>query len=138
MGKLVYTQGSFDVFHAGHVNFLRRCANLGELLVALLTDEAYQVYRGYKSINSFDDRYKVISECKSVKRIVPSDNRKTKQEIEKYKPDIVAVSTDWVLPKRNIYKQYHMEPEELDNILVHIPHTQGISSTYVKEKIKEG
>jgi len=46
MGLIVYTGGTFDLFHANHVRFLRRCAELGSVTVSLNTDEFIQAYKG--------------------------------------------------------------------------------------------
>jgi len=43
---LIYTGGTFDLFHAGHVEFLRRCSDLGRVLVSLNTDEFIEEYKG--------------------------------------------------------------------------------------------
>ena len=103
MGKIVYTQGSFDVFHYGHVNFLKRCSKLGAVRVALLTDESFEAYRGYSPVYSFGQRYQVLWSCKYVDTVVSSDNRETKKEIAACNADIVAIGTDWV--KKDLYKQ---------------------------------
>ena len=50
MGLTVYTGGTFDLLHAGHVKFLRRCAEFGRVVVALNTDEFVEQYKGRKPI----------------------------------------------------------------------------------------
>ena len=47
MGLTVYTGGTFDLFHSGHVQFLRRCADLGRVVVSLNTDEFVKSYKPY-------------------------------------------------------------------------------------------
>jgi glycerol-3-phosphate cytidylyltransferase len=43
---VVYTGGTFDLFHSGHVNLLRRCSEIGTVVVSLNTDEFIEKYKG--------------------------------------------------------------------------------------------
>lgn len=135
MGKIVLTQGSFDVFHAGHVNFLERCAKFGELYVGLLTDESYSNYRNHPPINTWDYRAKVLVGTKYVEKVFPTTPTSMREDIEKYIPDVIAIGTDWIT--KDIYKQWGVTPKMIDDKLIYIPYTQGISSTDVKNKIKK-
>ena len=62
-GLVVYTGGTFDLFHAGHVNFLKRCkeiaGELGSVVVSLNTDEFIKEYKGKPPVVSFSDRMAV-------------------------------------------------------------------------------
>ena len=131
----VYTQGSYDIFHAGHVNFLRRSAKFGEVIVGLLSDESFEEYRGHPPINCFEDRKYVLEACMYVSEVVQTDNTQTEADIVYIEPDVITIGTDWA--KKNIYKQWGVEPEEIDDRLVYIPYTRGISTTEIKRKINE-
>ena len=61
MGLTVYTGGTFDLPHSGHVNFLKKCAQLGDVYVALNTDEFIEQYKGKPLVMSFDEWLEVIS-----------------------------------------------------------------------------
>jgi len=54
---VVYTGGTFDLFHAGHSRFLARCAQLGDVVVSLNTDEFIEEYKGKPPIISFICNY---------------------------------------------------------------------------------
>lgn len=134
--KEIYTQGSFDLFHRGHVKLLKSCATLGEVTVSLLSDHAYETYRGYAPAIPFVDRKAVLESCRYVKHVFEGDNTKTAEELERIKPDIVVVGSDWA--KKDIYKQWGVSQEWLDEreiLLVYFPYTEGISSTDIKKRL---
>lgn len=133
----IYTQGSFDVLHAGHINFLRQCAFFGNVTVALLTDQAYRNYRGYDPVVPFEQRRTLLESVKFVTGVIESVPERTKGEILTVRPSIVAVGSDWA--SKNIYKQYELSQEWLDHEriqLIFLPYTAGVSSTDIKERCK--
>jgi cytidyltransferase-like protein len=70
--KIVYTQGVFDLFHSGHVDFLEKCktcAENGFLVVGILTDEeVYRVYGSYPVTNTYERALALLS-CKFVDQV---------------------------------------------------------------------
>ena len=132
--KVVYTQRSYDIFHSGHVNFLKRSSKFGDVIVGLLSDVSFGRYRGYSPINKFEDRKKVLESCKYVSKVIETDNNETKGDIMVYAPDVITIGTDWT--QRSIYKQWGVPPALIDDELVYIPYTPGISTTSIKEKIR--
>lgn len=143
MGLKIYTGGTFDLIHSGHVNFLRRCAELGEVTIALNTDEFIQQYKGKSPIMTYDERFAVLSEFNSVKNIFPNvggaDSKETIEHIRNVAhihPDIIAIGSDWA--RKDYYKQMGFTQNWLDeqNInLMYIPYTMGISTTELKKRI---
>lgn len=131
----VYTQGSYDIFHAGHVNFLRRCAKFGEVTVALLTDRSFLEYRGHPPINKYEDRKAVLEACEYVDNVRQVSHKLTGLDFKELKPDIIAIGTDWAV--KDIYKQWGVSPGDIDERLIYIPYTKGISSTEIKRRIYE-
>jgi len=133
--SIIYTQGTFDLFHVGHLNLLKRCSVLGTVIVSLLTDEAIEKYRGKPPIITYEDREDLLMACKYVDAVIPLDDvAKTQNQIRASRPEFVVLGSDWA--KKDIYKQYQMSREELDPLLIFFPYTQGISSTLIKEKVK--
>ena len=133
---MIYIQGTFDLFHTGHINLLKRCSELDSVFVSLLTDEAILKYRGKPPIIKYEDRAAVLLSCRYVDRVIPiNDVANTKEQIGLLNPDYIAVGTDWA--KKDIYKQYGMTREELDSLLIFFPYTKHISSTSIKKKIHD-
>jgi len=135
--KTVYTGGTFDLFHSGHVNFLRQCAILGKVVVSLNTDEFIREYKGNFPVVDYNGRRDTLLGCRYVSRVVPNTGGKdSKPAIVKVLPDIIAIGTDWL--GKDYYKQMSFTQAWLDerNIcLVYIPYTVGISTTLIKKKL---
>ena len=141
MGLKIYTGGTFDLFHAGHVNFLKRCHQIaglsGMVTISLNTDEFIYEYKKKKPILNYEQRYEVLLSCKYVDFVIPNfGGQDSKPAIEECRPDIIAIGSDWA--RKNYYEQMQFDQDWLDerNIsLIYIPYTKGISSTLIKEKI---
>lgn len=137
MRPVVYTGGTFDLYHAGHARFLARCAELGEVTVSLNTDEFIEQYKGKPPVISFADRAEVLLASRSVSHVVPNTGgADSRWAIEFVMPDIIAIGTDWA--RRDYYKQMGFDQDWLDDrgiALIYIPYTRGISSTAVKERV---
>ena len=137
MGLKVYTGGTFDLFHAGHVNFLRECSRFGSVTVALNTDEFIQAYKGKPPVMSYQERAEVLLACRYVDDVVPNfDGADSKTAIDWVAPDVVIVGSDWAV--RDYYAQMGFTQSWLDQrgiSLCYIPYTQGISSTDIKARI---
>lgn len=134
--QVIYTGGTFDLFHAGHVNFLKRCQELGEVWVSLNTDEFIEEYKGKPPICSYEERRQVLLACKYVDHVVPNlggaDSRITIDSID---PNIIAIGTDWA--RKDYYKQMSFDQDWLDErdiALIYIPYTSGISTTDLKAR----
>lgn len=138
MGLKVYTGGTFDVFHAGHVNFLRRCSELGSVIVSLNTDDFIAQYKGKYPWMTFSERKAVLEACRWVDEVIPNRfGMDSKPTIEEVNPDIIAIGSDWA--KKDYYKQMQFTQDWLDSkdiSLLYIPYTQGISSTELKERAR--
>jgi glycerol-3-phosphate cytidylyltransferase len=137
MGLKVYTGGTFDLIHSGHVNFLRRCAEIGTVTVALNTDEFIASYKGKPPVMSYDERLEILSEFLSVTNIVPNSNgADSRQTILDVAPDIIAIGSDWA--RKDYYKQMGFGQDWLDEhdiSLMYIPYTKGISTTELKRRM---
>ena len=137
---IVYTQGSYDIVHSGHINILKKCRKLagpdGRVIVALVTDKAYRKYRGFKPAKPYSERKAVLESFTYVDEVIPIDNTKTYRQLRKIKPDWAVLGSDWV--SKNIYRQWHVPQKYVDEFLIFVPYTTKISSTIIKERIKHG
>jgi glycerol-3-phosphate cytidylyltransferase len=135
---VVYTGGTFDLLHAGHTSFLRRCSELADtVVVSLNTDEFIEEYKGKPPVISYADRRDVLLACRYVDDVIPNlGGADSKPAIEGVMPDIIAIGTDWA--RRDYYAQMGFDQDWLDErgiALIYIPYTQGISSTAIKERM---
>ena len=96
MGKVVYTGGTFDLFHAGHIKFLKACRRIagdeGYVLVALNTDEFIEAYKGKPPVMTYEERKTVLLACKYVNSVVANlSGADSKPTIMTYEPDFIVI-----------------------------------------------
>lgn len=138
MGLRIYTGGTFDLLHSGHVAFLDRCAEMGEVIVSLNTDEFIQEYKGKPPVMSYEEREAVLRGLRSVYDVVPNvGGADSRISIDIESPDIIAIGSDWA--RKDYYKQMMFDQDWLDErgiALMYIPYTKGISTTAIKGRMK--
>jgi glycerol-3-phosphate cytidylyltransferase len=139
---IVYTGGTFDLFHSGHVNLLKRCKDIagsnGKVIVSLNQNEFIKKYKGKAAVCSDTERRAVLMSCRYVDGVVfnvgGSDSRVA---IELVNPDYIVIGSDWA--NKDYYSQMNFTQEWLDerNIgLIYIPYSKDISSSQIKNRIK--
>lgn len=137
MGLKVYTGGTFDLFHAGHVKFLERCRQFGKVTVALNTDEFIEAYKGKPPVMSYQERAEVLLACRFVHDVVPNfDGADSRTAIEWVEPDLIVIGSDWAV--RDYHAQMGFDQAWLDERgigLCYLPYTKGVSSTDIKARI---
>ena len=135
----IYTGGTFDCFHLGHVEFLRRCDELGEVTVALNTDDFIKRFKGKPPVMNYIERREVLKACRYVSRVVTNQRGENSgPTIEAIYPDFIVVGTDWL--SKNYLEQLGIDEEFLWEFgigLVFIPYTRDISTTEIIRRIKE-
>ena len=138
MGLKVYTGGTFDLLHSGHVNFLRRCSEIGEVTVALNTDEFIAAYKGRTPVMTYQEREAVLLGLRYVSNVVPNvGGADSRISIDLVSPDFIVIGSDWA--KKDYYKQMMFDQDWLDArgiALCYIPYTPGISTTNIKGRLK--
>ena len=137
--RKVYTGGTFDLFHRGHVNFLRQCKEVGDhVTVSLNTDEFIYRYKGEYPIISYEERKEVLLSCRYVDRVIPNtEGEDSKPTILDVNPKFIVIGSDWA--KKDYYKQMNFTQQWLDDngyVLIYIPYTNSISTSLIKEKLK--
>ena len=131
-------EAHFDLFHSGHVELLRRCAEFGSVTVALNTDEFIESYKKRKPVISYEERKTVLLGCRWVDSVVPnlggSDSRIS---IDLVKPDLIVIGSDWA--RRDYHTQMGFDQDWLDERgigLCYVPYTAGISTTAIKARLR--
>lgn len=134
---IVYTGGTFDLFHSGHVSFLSKISKFGKVVVSLNTDDFVLSYKGKLPICSYSERKLVLENSINVHKVVENIGGKdSKQSIEEVKPNIIAIGSDWA--EKDYYKQMGFSQSWLDErniILMYVPYTKGVSTTEIKSRI---
>lgn len=118
------TYGTFDLFHIGHLNLLKRIKDLcSNLIVGVSTDE-FNALKGKKTVISYYDRSKIVSAIKYVDKVIPEHSWEQKLfDVEKYNVDCFVIGDDWK-------GQFDFLKEKCD--VLYLPRTPDISSTKLK------
>ncbi|MGK0498723.1 MAG: D-beta-D-heptose 7-phosphate kinase/D-beta-D-heptose 1-phosphate adenosyltransferase [Oceanicoccus sp.] len=95
--KVVFTNGCFDIIHAGHVGYLEQARELGDrLIVAINSDESVVRLKGPgRPINPVDRRMAVLAGLESVDWVVSFDGDTPESLIEAVKPDVLVKGGDY-------------------------------------------
>lgn len=142
--SVVYTAGTFDLFHMGHVQLLAGCRKIagpdGKVVVSVNPDEFVLKFKGVQPTMSLSERVAVLRSCRFVDEVVVNtggqDSTKT---IERYGAiDFIAIGDDWAPPK-DYYGQMGFTKdwlEEHDITLIYIDRNTGMSSTTIRQRLK--
>ncbi|WP_321478899.1 adenylyltransferase/cytidyltransferase family protein [uncultured Bacteroides sp.] len=129
----VFTSGSFDLFHVGHLNILEKSAALGdELIVGVSTDELIEKYKGMKPIVPFEQRFKIISALKCVTKVVRQVKLTEIAQLQREEIDIVTIGDDWLDKYLEGLEWMKAQPNKK---VIYFPYTPGVSTTSIKKEI---
>jgi len=130
--KIIFTTGSWDLLHFGHLNILLRAKALGDyLIVGVSSDKLIKKYKGLYPIISYKDRIAIIKELKCVDKVVKQTKLVDIKQFKKLKADIFVLGSDW----KNRYGSEGINWLREHNKIIFIPYTTRLSSSSIKEKI---
>ena len=125
------------MFHIGHLNVIKRAKKRCDyLIVGVSTDEVVEKNKNKKPIIPFEERVAIVEAIKYVDQVVPQKRYDIKGKVEivlKYKIDVMFVGSDWQGTEK--WNKIEIELAKVGCKVVYLPHTDGISSTILREKI---
>ena len=125
---VVYTCGTFDLFHRGHLRIIQSAAALGEtLIVAVSTDELVEHYKNVRPAVPFEERLEIVRAIRGVDLAVPQTSQDKYEAWEKIGFDVWVVGDDWFGHEK--YEDYRKRLTDVGVSCVFLPYTTGISST---------
>ncbi len=134
--KVGYTTGVFDMFHIGHLNILRRAKEQCEfLVVGVSTDEVVETYKHKRPVISFNERIAIVEAIRYVDKVIPQTSMDKMKAYETLKFDALFHGSDW--KGSAMYNKLVMDFAEIGVDVVFLPHTDGISSTLIREKVNK-
>lgn len=131
----VFTSGSFDLFHVGHLNILEKSAALGdELIVGVSTDELIEQYKGMKPVIPFEQRIRIVSSLKCVTKVVKQVKLTEIEQLKRENIDVVTIGDDW---ENKYLEGLEWTKAQPGKEVVYFPYTPGVSTTTIKKDIIE-
>lgn len=129
-----YTTGVFDMFHIGHLNILRRAKEKCDyLIVGVSTDECVESYKHKIPIIPYEQRAAIVEAIRYVDEVVPQITMDKLEFLEKRHFDVMFHGTEW--KGTDLYNKYEKEFAQYGARIEYLEHTDGISSTMLREKI---
>lgn len=123
--KKIITYGTFDLFHEGHYNILRRAKELGDYLIVGVTSENYDKSRGKLNVKqSLVQRIENVKKSGFADEIIVEEYVGQKvEDIKRYQVDKFVIGSDW-LGKFDYLKEYCE--------VIYLERTKGVSSTQLR------
>lgn len=123
----VVTYGTFDLFHVGHVNLLRRLRALGDKLIVGCSTDEFNLTKGKRCLVSYEQRVAVLESCRYVDMVFPEEAWEQKRDdIRRYSADIFAMGDDWAGKFNDL--------SDLCQV-IYLPRTENVSSTELRQLV---
>ena len=127
-----YLSGTFDLFHVGHLNLLKKAkAECDYLVVGVHPDASH---KGKKTVISFEDRKAVVSGCRYVDEVVEACSEDS-DAWNLYHFHKLFVGSDYEGTER--FKRYENFFADKGVQIIYFPYTKGTSSTQIRESLME-
>ncbi len=135
--KLVFVNGTFDLFHAGHAALLNEAARLGDfLLVFVNTDESIKALKGpERPILPLKFRQYLLASLASVDAVYPFSELRVTHHLEVIRPDVWAKASDYTM--ESIETNEKRVADLLGINIKILPKVEGLSSTELINRIKD-
>lgn len=131
--KVGYTQGTFDMFHIGHLNLLHQAREICDyLIVGINSDILVNEYKQKTPVVNENDRMKIVKEMRCVDKVIKCDTLKKTEMWKQIHFDAIFIGSDWKGNER--WMQTELDLKQLGVDVVYLKHTDGISSTLLREK----
>ena len=138
-GRLVLTNGVFDLLHPGHVSYLEKARRLagprGKLFVALNSDKSVRELKGpHRPIMDEGSRAYTLAQLRSVDGVFVFRGKRLAREIAVLKPDIYCKAGDYTLAKLDPSERAALE--KAGSKIVFLPFLRGFSTTRLISRIR--
>ena len=126
---VVYTGGTFDMFHSNHLKMIEYARGLGgTLIVGVSTDELVASYKAPPVI-PFEERIAIIKALKYPDIVIPQKSLEHTELVKKLNVDVFVVGDDWT-GKYDYLKELGVD-------VFYFPRGEGVSTTGLKKQILE-
>lgn len=136
--KIGFTAGVFDLFHTGHLNLLEKCKSMCDyLIVGICNDDYVHNIKEKEPVYNETERARIIAALKCVDEVALIDIETTNDKmlaLQTFNFDVLFSGDDWKGSER--YKKTEEQFAPLGVAIEYLPYTQGISTTEIKEKLK--
>lgn len=126
--KTVLTYGTFDLFHIGHLNLLKRAKQLGDKLIVAVSTDEFNATKGKTTLMPFEHRMELVRSVRFVDEVIAEHQWEQKiADVQQHKVDVFVMGSDWQ-GKFDFLTPYCE--------VVYLPRTDNVSSTELKSAIQ--
>lgn len=134
--KIGYVQGTFDMFHIGHLNILKNAKSVCDyLIVGVNSNQLIQDYKHKSAIIDEEERVEIVRQIKYVDEAHIVSNRDKLEALDKFHYNALIMGDDW--KNTDFYNKIEQQLKEKNVDVIYFPYTKTTSSTILREKIKE-
>ena len=128
---LVYTVGTFDLLHVGHLALLEYCYTLGDVAVGVASDDVVNSYKPNAPIILLAQRMEMLKALRCVSIVRPYYSLEYVSACKELNPDIFIVGEDWGTGKHNIDVETYLKSK--GKKIIKVTYNPLISSTKIKQ-----
>ena len=133
--QLGYTCGVYDSVPIRHLNLLKNAKGLCDKLIVGVTVDELVAYKHKKAVIPFSERIEIVRNIKFVDAAIPQENIDKYEMWKKLHFDILFVGDDWY--DTPSWKEMEKRFEEVGVRVVYFPYTKTISSTIIRDTLKQ-
>ncbi|HEB27848.1 MAG TPA: cytidylyltransferase [Porticoccus sp.] len=131
---LVYTVGTFDLLHVGHLALLQYCSTLGDTVaVGVASDEVVGSYKRNVPVIPLDQRMEMLKALRFVDIVRPYHELEYVSACKELKPDIFVIGEDWGSNPHNLAVEVYLKSE--DAKIIQVSYNPKTSSTKIKQNV---
>ena len=130
---LVYTVGTFDLLHVGHLALLEYCYTLGDVAVGVASDDVVNSYKPNAPIILLAQRMEMLKALRCVSIVRPYYSLEYVSACKELNPDIFIVGEDWGRGKHNIDVETYLKSK--GKKIIKVNYSPLISSTKIKQTV---
>jgi len=131
---IIYTVGTFDLLHVGHIALLEHCKTLGNTVaVGVASDEVVNSYKPNKPIIPLEERMEMLKALRCVDIVIPYYKLEYVSGCKEVKPDIFIIGEDWGDKLHNTDVEAYLYTQGAK--VVQVSYNPKTSSTKIKQKV---
>lgn len=132
--KVGFVQGSFDMFHVGHLDVLKQAKKLCDyLIVGVNSDEFMYSYKNKHPIIPVEERIEIVKAIKYVDEVHIMDDRDKLKALDKYNFNALIMGDDY--KGTDFYNKVEEQMKARNVSVIYVPHIKLSSSTLLREKL---
>lgn len=130
----VYTVGTFDLLHVGHLALLEYCKTLGDIVaVGVASDEVVNLYKPNVPVIPLKQRMEMLKALRCIDIVRPYYELEYVSGCKELKPDIFIIGEDWGRNPHNIDVETYLK--SVDKKILQVSYNPQTSSTKIKQNV---